>query len=292
MAKSSELFEALLETLRPMVPAGVSHDLCVSVIREQLSDENALATAQQIIDNERANLKLMDSPESDLWDAVVESLCETFQSADAGAVSSDGNTARTSFVARLKAIVDEANRRWLIAVPVNVDLQADAVSALSTVNTQRVVIAACETQEQLDAQLENACRVIGVPAPVRGSLTLPFPTQSLFVAVTQGAPEPAYQRECAASMLGAMGYVSSSTCMIHRKNLGPANAGDVYEPVLDAWLIEVAGREVKRKTFGKLTSHSEQSNWSETLRSSSSMMRARGSWKCTLKMHPLDCRKA
>ena len=86
-----------------------------------------------------------------------------FKSADSGTVSSDGNTARTSFVARLKAIVDEANRRWLIAVPVNVDLQADAVSALSTVNTQRVVIAACETQEQLDAQLENACRVIGVP---------------------------------------------------------------------------------------------------------------------------------
>ena len=249
MAKSSELFEALLETLRPMIPAGVSHDLCVSVIREQLSDENALATAQQIIDNERANLKLMDSPESDLWDAVVESLCETFQSAGAGAVSSDGNTARTSFVARLKAIVDEANRRWLIAVPVNVDLQADAVSALSTVNTQRVVIAACETQEQLDAQLENACRVIGVPAPVRGSLTLPFPTQSLFVAVTQGAPEPAYRKGMRSFYVGRDGLRFVEYVHDPQKDLGPANAGDVYEPVLDAWLIEVAGREVKRKTL-------------------------------------------
>jgi hypothetical protein len=249
MAKSSELYEALLETLRPLMPPGVSHDLCVSIIREQLGDENALITAQQIINNERASLKLMDSPESDLWDAFVESLCETLQSAGVGSVSIDSNTARNSFVARLKAIADEANRRWLIAVPVNVDLQTGAVSALSTVNTQRVVIAACETQLQLEAQVQNACRVIGVQGPVKGSLTLPVPTKPLFIAVTQGAPEPAYRKGMRSFYIGRDGLRFVEYVHDPQKDLGPVNAGEVYEPLLDAWLIEVAGREVTRKTL-------------------------------------------
>jgi Apea-like HEPN len=249
MAKSSELFEALLETLRPAMPAGVSHDLCVSTVREQLADESASITAQQIIAAERTNQKVTDAPESDLWDALVESLCETLQSAAVGTVSGDANTARTLFVARLKVIAEEANRRWLIAVPVNVDLHMGAASELSTVNTQRVVIAACETQVQLETQIENACRVIGVPAPAKGALTLPLPTQPLFVALTQGAPEPAYRKGMRSFYVGRDGLRFVEYAHDPQKDLGPVNIGDVYEPLLESWLIEVDGREVKRKTL-------------------------------------------
>jgi hypothetical protein len=45
MAKSSELFQALLETLRPLMSAGISHDRCLSTVRDHLADENALLTA-------------------------------------------------------------------------------------------------------------------------------------------------------------------------------------------------------------------------------------------------------
>lgn len=249
MAKSSELFEALLEILRPAMPAGVSHDLCVSTVREQLADESASITAQQIIAAERINQKVTDAPESDLWDALVESLCETLQSAAVGTVSSDANTARTSFVARLKAIAEEANRRWLIAVPVNVDLHTDSVSELSTVNTQRVVVAACETQAQLEVQIEDACRVIGVPATAKGALTLTLPTQALFVALTQGAPEPAFRKGMRSFYVGRDGLRFVEYALDLQKDLGVVKAGDVYEPLLDVWLIEVDGREVKRKTL-------------------------------------------
>jgi hypothetical protein len=252
MAKSPELFEALLETLRPMMPAGVSHNLCVAIIREQLGDENALVTAQQIIDNERANLKLMDSPESDLWDAFVESLRETLQGSGVGIVSGDGNSARTAFIGRLKAIAEEANRRWLILVPVNVDLHSDAVTELSTVKTPRVVIAACETQGQLEVQLENACRVIGVSPPTSGPLTLPLPTQPLFIALTQGAPEPAYRKGMRSFYVGRDGLRFVEYALDPQKDLGAVNAGDVYEPLLDVSLIEVGGREVKRKTLRQM----------------------------------------
>ena len=249
MAKSSELFEALLETLRPAMPAGASHDLCVSTVREQLADESASSMAQQIISAERANQKVPDAPESDLWDTLVECLCETLQSAGVRRVSSDANAARTSFVDRLKAIAEEANRRWLIAVPVNVDLHVGAVGELSTVNTQRVVIAACQTKAQLEAQIENACRVIGVPAPAKGALTLPLPTQPLFVALTQGAPDPAYRRGMRSFYVGRDGLRFVEYVHDPQKDLGPVNTGDVYEPLLESWLIEVDGREVKRKVL-------------------------------------------
>jgi hypothetical protein len=41
-----------------------------------------------------------------------------------------------------------------VALPVNFDLRAG--TELSTVSTPRVIIAACETQAQLDAQFEEA----------------------------------------------------------------------------------------------------------------------------------------
>jgi hypothetical protein len=222
---------------------GVSYELCVSIVREQLDHENALVTAQQIIDNERTNLQLTDAPESDLWDALVVSLCETLQ------IGGDAKMARTSLVACLKAIAGEANRRWLIAVPVNVDSLTVSVSELSTVNTQRVVIPACETPAQLEAQIADACRVIGVPAPAKGALTLPLPTPALFVGLTQGAPEPAFRKGMRSFYVGRDGLRFVEYALDPQKDLGVVNAGDVYEPLLDVWLTEVAGREVKRKTL-------------------------------------------
>src|SRR5215210_6684117 len=114
MAKSSELLAALLETLHPVMPAGISYDLCISTIKEQLAEQDIASTAQQIIDNECSNQKVADASEGDLWDAFVESLCEVLQgsSARAGGIASEANSARTSFVARLKSLAAEANRRW------------------------------------------------------------------------------------------------------------------------------------------------------------------------------------
>jgi hypothetical protein len=110
VAKSSELFGALLETLHPVMPAGASRELCLSTVREQLGDEYVLRTAQQIIDGERTNQKVTDAQESDLWEALAESLCESFKGGGGEAVAGDANAARNSFVARLKVIAEEANR--------------------------------------------------------------------------------------------------------------------------------------------------------------------------------------
>src|ERR1051325_9675688 len=124
MAKSSELFEALLGALRPAAPVDAGIELCLATVREQLGDEDALHTASQIIDIERANQKVTDAQESDLWEALAESLCESLRNSGAGSVTGDADAARASFVARLKVIAEEANRRWLVALPVNVDLRA------------------------------------------------------------------------------------------------------------------------------------------------------------------------
>jgi len=103
VAKSSELFNALLGTLSPVIPAGASTEFCLSSVREQLENSDSLQIAQQIIDAERANQKVTDAEESDLWEALIESLCESLQR--------DANAARDSFVARLKLIAAEKNRR-------------------------------------------------------------------------------------------------------------------------------------------------------------------------------------
>lgn len=251
MAKSSELFVALLETLLPVLPAGVTHDLCIATIKEHLAEQDIALTAQRIIDDECSNQRVTDASESDLWDALIESLCEAMQSRSAGAdgVASEANSARTAFVARLKSLAAEANRRWLIAVPVNVDLHSDVMSELSTRDTPRVVIAACETQAQLDSRLETACRLLGVSAPAKGALTLPLPTRPLFVALTQGAPEAAYKKGMRSFYVGRDGLRFVESAHDPHKDLGAVNVDDVYAQLLNAWLIEVDGREVKQKTL-------------------------------------------
>ncbi|HZH32556.1 MAG TPA: hypothetical protein VEY11_17460 [Pyrinomonadaceae bacterium] len=208
-----------------------------------------LRTAQQIIDGERANQKVADAQESDLWEALAESLGESFTAGGGGAARGDANAARNSFVARLKAIAEEANRRWLVALPVNSDLRAGTVSELSTVSTPRVIIAACETQAQLDAQFEEACRIIGVPAPAKGASTLPLPTRPLFVALTQGAPEPAYRKGVRSFYVGRDGLRFVEYVHDPHKKLGAVGVGDVSEPILDAWLLEIGGSEVRRMTL-------------------------------------------
>lgn len=247
MAKSSELFGSLLEALRPSVPAGASRELCLSTVREQLGDEDALRAAQEIIDNERANQKVTDAQESDLWEALAESLCDSL--AGAAGAAGDANAARSSFVARLKVIAEEASRRWLVALPVRGEARAGVVTELSTRETWRVLVPACATPAQLEARFDEACRVIGVPAPAKGALAFPLPTQPLFVALTQGAPEPAYRKGVRSFYVGRDGLRFAEYVHDRRKELGAVGAGEVYEPLAEAWLIEVGGREVRQRTL-------------------------------------------
>jgi hypothetical protein len=112
-----------------------------------------------------------------------------------------------------------------------------------------VVIASCETQAQLEAQFENACRIIGVPAPAKGVLTLPLPTRPLFIASTQGAPEPAYRKGIRSFHVGRDGLRFVEYVHDPEKEIGVVSTGDVYEPLLDSWLIEIGGRDVRRKSL-------------------------------------------
>ena len=240
MAKSSELFIALIGAVRPVIAAGASRESCISTVREQLENSDAIHMAERIVDIELANQKLTDAEESDVWEALIESVCESLQR--------DANAARDSFVTRLKLIAAEKNRRWLFALPVKIELQR-AVTELSTVTTHRVIIPACNIKEELDAQFEEACRVIGIPAPGKHVLRFPLPTPPLFVALVQGASEPAHRNGMRSFYVGRDGLRFAEYVLDPQKDLGPVESGEVYEPLLETWLIEVAGQEVNRKAI-------------------------------------------
>ena len=110
-----------------------------------------------------------------------------------------------------------------------------------------MIIPSCNTQIELAAQFNEACRLIGVSAPGRVALTLPTPV--LLVVLAQGAPEPAHRNGMRSFSVARDGLRFADYVHDPQKDPGPVRTGEVLEPFLDTWLIEIGGTDLIRKTI-------------------------------------------
>jgi hypothetical protein len=244
MAKTSELYSTLLDGLRSALP---SEGASIAAVEAELSDGEPGVTAQEIIRKECENKKLADVSEADLYEALILSVSEVLQ-AEANPITStvvsDAAVAvQTAFSNRLKTFAAEADRLWLIVVPVATDFQGDAFNELSTVNARRVLIGPCDSQAQLDARLASVCGTVGVTPAAGATPYITALRQSHFVAQTKGSGESALRNGLRSLNIGRDALRFAEFIHAPRESLGPLRAASATELVIEARLVAEDGRE-------------------------------------------------
>jgi Apea-like HEPN len=185
MADLLSLFTNLLSDLRTsFAKSGASF----SEIEELLYGGTAASMAQKLIDEKRQKGKLAEVSEADLWRALIESIVEaaSADAANAPMVASD------SFEKRLTALASEANRNWLISIPVDAEAHDAIVESLTTAAALRIIVIATDEPE-MSRRFGMACQKFGETAPT-ATLPLRGHSPAVFVISGRGGKETALRQ--------------------------------------------------------------------------------------------------
>jgi hypothetical protein len=236
MADLLRVFTTLLADLRTSLPqAGAS----LAEMEELLSDGAAASAAQQVIEAKRRSAKLAEVPDADLWRALSDSLVEASKEDEGGAPAK----ARDNFERRLDVLASEADRAWLISIPVGAEAGGEVVETLATASAARVIISTADDSQLTGVRFTRACQRFGVttsnPLP-----TLPGRTPALFVVAARGAEETAVRQATRSLNVSRDALRFATHLQAGRADFDSPPHTNVHTPLTDVVLLDTA-----RKSF-------------------------------------------
>jgi Apea-like HEPN len=231
MADLLPVFTTLISDLRTSLP---QTDVSLSEVEDLLYEGAAASTAQQIIEVKRRSEKLAEVSDADLWRALTESLVEASKANEKEAAT----VARDDFEKRLAALASEADRGWLISIPVNADGGGDVAESLAT-TALRVVVFTTGDEHQMAARFAKACQQFGETLP---GATPPLSGQSpaLFVVAARGTEQTAVRQAMRSLNVSRDALRFATHLQLGRTDLDPPQHAKDQTFLTDVILLDTA----------------------------------------------------
>ena len=234
MADLLPLFKTLVSNVRTSVSLV---DVSFTEIEDALSEGVANSTALEILQAKRRSPKFTQVSDEDFWRSLASSLIETANTDDTTAPAAT----QTSFDKLIEICAAQANRRWLVAIPVTGDGAGEIVQLLSTASVERVFVTRPANQDQLKKQFAKAGELFGITSPlpsIQGTID-----SSLLIVEARGT-EALSLRQALRSLNVSR---DASRLAVHlqdgRTNLDPAPLADEQSSLTDVLMLDVDKRK-------------------------------------------------
>jgi hypothetical protein len=232
MPDVSALFTTLIQKLRSILPA---EGLSPAAVAEALADDELRGLGHEILQAERKAHGATEASDSEAWDSLTASLSEALR----GDSSAAPRTARTALTKRLKALAGDLQRRWIVVLPVqaDVDEETGVSRLLSTAASERVVVAPANSDAQLRDRLQRAFEHFQAAPPS----SLPtVGVSALFISRVVGSEDSAIRQAVGKFATGrdALRFAFH----VQSGDLGPLRHEVAGSLLSDVWLVEQLGK--------------------------------------------------